>query len=148
VQPTEDYTQQHQNVTIRNSKQYSDLVEWLDFEYNMRAAKVVASIMWSLANTPGEPTNVGINTTTSENLSQFKGDLPKGLPVEGYQIVYHETGEPHWRNVIEVRNVNWYNLTSATIHTDNVIFGVRSVGIGGYNSPAVLPFPLGCARNC
>jgi len=148
VQPNEDYTQQHQNVTVRNGKQYGDLVEWLDFEYNTRAAKVVASTMWSLANAPGEPTNVGINTTTSDNFSQFKWDAPKGLPVEGYEILYRDTIEPHWTNVIEVGNVNWFNLTSATIHKDNVIFGVRSVGKGGYKSPAVLPFPFGCSRNC
>ncbi|KAH3959200.1 zinc metalloprotease [Parastagonospora nodorum] len=148
VQPNEDYTQQHQNVTVRNGKQYGDLVEWLDFEYNTRAAKVVASTMWSLANAPGEPMNVGINTTTSDNFSQFKWTAPKGLPVEGYEIVYRETLEPHWTSVIEVGDVNWYNLTSATIHKDNVIFGVRSVGKGGYRSPAVLPFPFGCTRNC
>lgn len=123
-------------------------MEWLDFEYNTRAAKVVASTMWSLANAPGEPTNVGINTTTSDNFSQFKWDAPKGLPVEGYEILYRDTIEPHWTNVIEVGNVNWFNLTSATIHKDNVIFGVRSVGKGGYKSPAVLPFPFGCTRNC
>ncbi|RAR01735.1 zinc metalloprotease [Stemphylium lycopersici] len=127
VQPNEDYTQQHQNVTVRNGKQYGDLVEWLDFEYNTRAAKVVASTMWSLANAPGVPTNVGINTTMSDNFSQFKWDAPEGLPVEGYEILYRETIEPHWTNVIEVGNVSWYNLTSATIHKDNVVFGVRSV---------------------
>ncbi|KAF1843042.1 putative zinc metalloprotease [Cucurbitaria berberidis CBS 394.84] len=148
VQPNEDYTQQHQDVRVKNGKQYGDLVEFLDFEYNTRAAKVVASTMWSLANAPGEPRNVGVNVTTSDNFSQFKWDAPLGLPVEGYEIVYRETIEPHWTSVIEVGNVNWYNLTSATIHKDNVIFGVRSIGKGGYRSPAVLPFPFGCSRNC
>ncbi|KAF2845756.1 putative zinc metalloprotease [Plenodomus tracheiphilus IPT5] len=148
VQPNEDYTQQHQNVTVRAGKQYGDLVEWLDFEYNTRAAKVVASTMWSLANAPDVPRNVGINVTTSDNFSQFQWDAPVGLRPEGYEIVYRETIEPHWTNVIEVGDVQWYNLTSATIHKDNVIFGVRSVGAGGYRSPAVLPFPFGCTRNC
>ncbi|EMD85529.1 hypothetical protein COCC4DRAFT_206890 [Bipolaris maydis ATCC 48331] len=148
VQPNEDYTQQHQNVTVRNGKQYGDLVEWLDFEYNTRAAKVVASTMWSLANAPGVPTNVGINTTSSDNFSQFRWTAPEGLPVQGYEILYRETNEAHWTNVIDVGNVTWYNLTSATIHKDNVIFGVRSVAEGEYKSPAVLPFPFGCSRNC
>ncbi|USP79233.1 hypothetical protein yc1106_06507 [Curvularia clavata] len=148
VQPNEDYTQQHQNVTVRNGKQYGDLVEWLDFDYNARAAKVVASTMWSLANAAGIPTSVGINTTSSDNFSQFRWTAPKGLPVEGYEIVYRDTISPHWTNVIEVGNVTWYNLTSATIHKDNVVFGVRSVAKGGYKSPAALPFPFGCSRNC
>jgi hypothetical protein len=130
VQPNEDYTQQHQNVTVRNGKQYGDLVEWLDFEYNTRAAKVVAATMWSLAN------------------SQFKWDAPKGLAPVGYEIVYRGTTESLWTNVIEVGDVKWFNLTSATVHKDNVIFGIRSVGEGGYRSPAVLPFPFGCVRNC
>ncbi|KAF2998224.1 hypothetical protein E8E13_005461 [Curvularia kusanoi] len=148
VQANEDYTQQHQDVRIQNGKQYGDLVEFLDFEYNTRAAKVVASTMWSLANAPGEPTNVGINVTTSDNFSQFRWTAPKGIKPEGYEIVYRETIEPHWQSVINVGDVTWYNLTSATIHKDNVIFGVRSVGKGGYRSPAVLPFPFGCSRNC
>ncbi|KAL5113378.1 hypothetical protein ACEQ8H_008743 [Pleosporales sp. CAS-2024a] len=148
VQPNEDYTQQHQNVTVRSGKQYGDLVEWLDFAYNARAAKVVASTMWSLANAPGVPTNVGINTTVSDNFSQFRWDAPNGLPAEEYEIVYRETLKPHWTTAIEVGNVTRYNLTSTAIHKDNVIFGVRSVGKGGYRSPAVLPFPFGCTRNC
>lgn len=148
VQANEDYTQQHQDIRVQDGKQYGDLVEFLDFEYNTRAAKVVASTMWSLANAPAEPRNVGINTTISDNFSQFKWDAPLGLAAEGYEIVYRETNAPHWENVIDVGNVNWYNLTSATINKDNVVFGVRSVGKGGYKSPAVLPFPFGCARNC
>lgn len=148
VQPNEDYTQQHQNVTVRAGKQYGDLVEWLDFEYNTRAAKVVAATMYSLANAPGAPTNVGINTTISDNFSQFRWTAPKGLKVKGYEILYRETNAVHWANVIDVGNVLAYNLTSHTIHKDNVIFGVRSVSEGGWKSPAVLPFPFGCERNC
>ena len=44
----------------------------LNLEYNTRAAKVVASTMWSLANAPGEPTNLEVNTTATENSSQFR----------------------------------------------------------------------------
>lgn len=145
VQPNEDYTQQHQDIRIQDGKQYGDLVEFLDFEYNARAAKVVASTMWSLANAPGEPTDVGINSAGSDNNGQFRWTAPKGLKPEGYEIVYRETVESHWTNVIEVGDVTRYNLTTATVHKDNVIFGVRSVGKGGYRSPAVLPFPFGCA---
>ena len=92
----------------------------------------------------GEPTNVGINTTVSDNFSQFRWTTPAGLEPEGYEIVYRETIEPHWTRVIEVGNVNWYNLTSATIHKDNVIFGVRSVGKGGYlkSGSAAIPVRL------
>lgn len=148
VQANEDYSQQHQDVRVQDGKQYGDLVEFLDFEYNTRAAKVVASALWSLANAPGEPTNVGVNVTTSDNFSQFRWTPPVGVRPVGYEILYRETSEAHWQSVIEVGDVTWYNLTSATIHKDNVIFGVRSVGKGGYRSPAVLPFPFGCSRNC
>lgn len=148
VQANEDYTQQHQDVVFKNGRQYGDLADWLDFDYNARAAKVVASTMWTLANAPQEPRNVGINVTASDNFSQFKWEAPVGLAPSSYEIVYRETIQPHWTHVIDVGDVNWYNLTSAVIHKDNVIFGVRSVGEGGYRSPAVLPFPFGCARNC
>ncbi|PSN67389.1 putative zinc metalloprotease [Corynespora cassiicola Philippines] len=148
VQPNEDYTQQHQDVRVVDGKQYGDLVENLDFEYNARAGKVVAASLWSLANAPAEPQNVGINTTSSDNNSQFKWDTPAGLPVEGYELVYRATNEPYWTNSLELGNVNWYNLSTSTINKDNVIYGIRSVAKGGYKSPAVLPFPFGCSRNC
>ncbi|KAG9198077.1 hypothetical protein G6514_000579 [Epicoccum nigrum] len=90
VQANEDYSQQHQDVRVQDGKQYGDLVEFLDFEYNTRAAKVVASAMWSLANAPGEPTNVGINVTTSDNFSQFRWTPPKGVQPEGIRIFLGE----------------------------------------------------------
>lgn len=148
VQPNEVYTQQHQDVRVVDGKQYGDLVEFLDFDYNARAAKVVASSLWSLANAPGEPRNVGINTTGSDNNSQLKWEAPAGLPVEEYEVLYRPTDESHWTNVIKVGNVNWVNISSATLHKDNIVFGVRSVGKTGWKSPAVLPFPFGCTRNC
>jgi hypothetical protein len=142
VQANEDYTQQHQDIRNASGIAYGDLPDYLDYAYNTRAAKVVAATMWSLANAPAEPRNVGVNNTVSDNFSQFRWEAPRGLEVEGYEIVYRETIEPHWSSVIDVGKVNWYNLTSATIHKDNVIFGVRSVGKGGYRSPAVLPLPF------
>jgi hypothetical protein len=142
VQANEDYTQQHQDIRNASGIAYGDLPDYLDYAYNTRAAKVVAATMWSLANSPAEPRNVGVNNTVSDNFSQFRWEAPVGLEVEGYEIVYRETIEPHWSSVIDVGKVNWYNLTSATIHKDNVIFGVRSVGKGGYRSPAVLPLPF------
>jgi hypothetical protein len=148
VQPNEDYTQQHQDVRIVDGKQYGDLVQWLDFDYNARAAKVVASALWSLANAPAPPSKVGINTTASDNDSQFQWEAPSGLPVEGYEILYRSTEAPLWTHVISVGDVEHFNLSSATLHKDNVVFGVRSVGKSGWKSPAVLPFPFGCSRNC
>ncbi|KAF1931247.1 uncharacterized protein M421DRAFT_99131 [Didymella exigua CBS 183.55] len=134
VQANEDYTQQNQDIHIQYGKQYGDLVEFLDFEYNTRAAKV-------------NQQKRGINVTASENYIQVRWTNPKGLKPDCYEIVYKETIEPHWTTVIEVGDMNWYNLTSATIHKDNEVFEVIRVGNGRYRSPTVPPFPFVRSRN-
>ncbi|KAF2191076.1 hypothetical protein K469DRAFT_735954 [Zopfia rhizophila CBS 207.26] len=145
VLPNEDYTQRHQDARVVSEKQYGDVVQFLDFGYNARVGKVNAAALWNLTNAPSEPRNVGINATASDSNTRFKRDAPPGLPTESYEIVYRATNAPLWTNAISVGNVNLANIT---LGRDNVIFGIHSVGKGGYKNPAVLPFPFGCSRNC
>lgn len=138
TEPNENFAHQHQNVRVENGVQFGDLVEFCDFTYIARVAKVNAAALWSLAKAPGMPTDVKINTTILTNdttLTWTRGVEPD---LAGYEVVWRATNDPFWTHVIAVGDV-----TTATINLskDNVIFGVRAVDGTNHRSPAVLPFP-------
>ena len=142
TEPAENYAHQHQDVRVEDGVQYGDLPEFCDFQYIARVGKVNAAVLWSLANAPGSPTNVFVNTTALDNDSQFVWEPPigGGIGVTGYEIVWRPTNAPFWTDYVPIfDNVLTYTVN---LSKDNVVFGIRSVGAGGYRSPAVFPFPL------
>jgi Peptidase family M28 len=144
TEPNENYKHQHQDVRVEDGVQYGDLPEFCDFDYISRVGKVNGAALWSLANAPGSPTNVHVNTTALSNDSQFVWEPPVGggIGVTGYEVVWRSTIAPFWTHAIPVGNV----LTATVnLSKDNVVFGIRSLGEGGYRSPAVFPFPLASA---
>ena len=52
--------------------QFGDLVEFCDFDYIARATKVNVATLYSLAQAPGTPKDVGIETTALTNLSTLE----------------------------------------------------------------------------
>ena len=141
TEPMEDYRHQHQDVKVVNGVQYGDLLEFCDFDFISRVCKVSGAAIWSLANAPGQPTNVSVNTTALSNDSQFVWQPPKagGIGTAGYEVVWRPTDAPFWTHAIPVGDVL---TTTVKLSKDNVIFGIRSVAENGYKSPAVFPFPL------
>ena len=141
TEPHENFKHQHQDVRVEDGVQYGDLPEFVDFDFVSRVGKVNGAVLWSLANAPGIPTNVYVNTTALDNNSQFIWEAPVGggKGVTGYEIVWRPTTAPQWTHYVPVGNV----LTATVDQSkDNVIFGIRSLGEGNYRSPAVFPFPL------
>jgi Zn-dependent M28 family amino/carboxypeptidase len=141
TEPAEDYRHQHQDVRLVNGVQYGDLPEFCDFDFISRVGKVNGAALWSLANAPGEPTDVFVNTTALSNDSQFVWGPPvsAGAVVAGYEVVWRATDAPFWTHYVPVGNVLTATLK---LSKDNVVFGIRSVSADGYKSPAVFPFPL------
>ncbi len=141
TEPNEDYRHQHQDVRVVDGVQYGDLPEFCDFDFISRVGKVNGAALWSLANAPGQPTDVYVNTTALSNDSQFVWQAPigGGIGVTGYEVVWRPTDAPFWTHYIPVGNVL---TTTVKLSKDNVIFGIRSVAANGYKSPAVFPFPL------
>ena len=93
---------------------------------------------WSLANAPGTPKNVKVNATVLSNQSQFSWTKSNETGLAGYEIVWRPTDAPFWTHVIPVGMVS---TAAVDLSKDNVNFGIRSVGINGYRSPAAFPFP-------
>jgi len=141
TEPRENFNHEHRNVEVINGVQFGDLLEFVDFDYVGRVAKVNAAVMWALATGPGTPKNLqihtspptgfaGINTTT---LTWSANPEPN---LAGYQVVMRETTSPDWTNTTDVGNVTTVTLN---ISKDNVQFGVRAVDQNGNRSPVAFP---------
>lgn len=150
TEAVEDYAHQHQNVRIgEDGVQYGDLIEFVDFDYTARVAKVNLASMWAAANAPAAPTNVTISEevgfpASSEqtpleiisNDSKFSWDVEDD--VEGYELVFRPSGALQWtRSVWAGRNAS----VTVPLGKDDFQFGVRAVGKGGMKSAATYPLP-------
>jgi Zn-dependent M28 family amino/carboxypeptidase len=139
TEPNEDYAHQHQDVRVEGGKQYGDLVEFCDFDYIARVARVNAATLWSLASAPGTPKGVRVRTSALTNDTELVWERGTEPDLAGYEVVWRETTAPEWTTVIRVGDV-----TTATIDLskDNVFFGVRAVDRAGHRSPVAYPTPI------
>jgi hypothetical protein len=138
TEPAEIFAHEHQDVRVENGIQFGDLIEFCDFPYIARVARVNLATIWSLSQAPGTPKNVRIDTTQLTNqstLSWLRGADP-GLA--GYEVLWRETSAPDWTNVIAVGDVSTVTID---LSKDNVMFGVRAVNAAGLRSPAAFPLP-------
>ena len=147
----EDFTHQHQDPRVQNGTQYGDLLEFVDFEYTARVARVNLASMWSAANAPAMPLNVTISTLVGfpaasestplyeiSNDSQFNWMTGNDPLVAGYELVWRPSGALQWTHSLAVGNVG---TATVNLSKDDVQFGIRAVGANGKKSPAVFPQP-------
>ncbi|KAI0764549.1 Zn-dependent exopeptidase [Trametes elegans] len=141
TEPHEDFAHQHQDVRVDGAtgKQFGDLIEFCDMPFITRVARVNGAALWSLANAPGTPRNVTLDTAVLTNNSTLAWALPRDTAgVAGYEVLWRPTVAPFWTNVVPVGLVS---EVTVDVSKDNVVFGVRAVGTNGYRSPAAFPFP-------
>ena len=141
TEPRENFDHEHQNTQVLNGVQFGDLIQFVDFDYIARVAKVNGAALWALGTAPSTPKNVlihataplnfaGINTTT---LTWNANPEPN---LAGYEVVMRETTSPDWTDAIDVGNVTTVTLD---ISKDNVQFGLRAVDQAGHRSPVAFP---------
>jgi hypothetical protein len=138
TEPRENFDHEHQDVRVENGVQYGDLVEFCDFGYIARVARVNAAALWSLAQAPGTPKGVVIDTTrlTNDTTLRWQPGTEPGLA--GYEVVWRETTAPDWQHTLPVGKVG---TVTVDLSKDNVLFGVRAVDTAGRRSPAAAPKP-------
>jgi hypothetical protein len=138
TEPRENFAHQHQDTRVQDGVQFGDLIEFCDFDYIHRVAKVNAATMWSLANGPGTPKNLLIDDAVLTNDSTLSWDANADPDIAGYEIVWRPCTEPDWTHAIPVGNV-----TTATVPLikDNMFIGVRAVNKAGQHSPVAFPTP-------
>jgi hypothetical protein len=140
----ENFNHEHQNVRVEGGVQFGDLLEFVDFDYVARVAKVNSAVYWTLATNPGTPKNVQIHTTPppglpGTNLSMFTWNANPESNIAGYEIVMRETTSADWTDTISVGSVTTVTLD---ISKDNVQFGLRAVDTAGNRSPVAFPLAV------
>ncbi len=139
TEPNEDFSHQHQNLRTEGGKVYGDLIEFVDFDYTAKVAKVNAAALASLALAPSAPKDVKVRTDKLVNDSTLVWAANPEPDVAGYRIVWRDTTAAQWEGSQYVGNV-----TEATVKLskDNVFFGVQAIDKDGNVSPATYPAPL------
>jgi hypothetical protein len=143
----EDFNHQHQNVRVENGVQYGDLLQYVNFDYVERVARLNAATLAVLASAPPEPLNVKVLTSNLDNNSTFTWAAGPGTPAgTQYEIVWRAMDAPDWQRSIFAdkagakQDAGTWTVT-LPVSKDNVIFGVRAVDAAGHRSPAVVPMP-------
>jgi peptidase M28-like protein len=140
TEPRENFAHEHQDVRVVDGVQYGDLVQFCDFGYIARVARVNAAVLWSLAQAPSTPRGVVIDTTQLTNETTLRWQAGEETDLAGYEVLWRETTAPDWTHVIPVGKVSEVTID---LSKDNVFFGVRAVDLDGHHSPTAAPQPAG-----
>jgi len=143
-EPRENFNHEHQNVRVENGVQFGDLIDFVDFNYTARVAKVNMATLWALASSPSTPKGLQIHTTPppglpGTNLTTLTWNANPESNLTGYEVVMRETTVPDWTSAIPVGNVATVTLN---ISKDNVQFGLRAVDQNGNRSPVAFPLTV------
>ncbi|MPZ86110.1 MAG: M20/M25/M40 family metallo-hydrolase [Actinophytocola sp.] len=138
TEPNENFAHQHQDVRVEDGKQFGDLIEFCDFAFVTRVAKVNAAALWSLATAPGAPKGTHILTANLTNDTDLVWERGTEPDIAGYEVVWRETTAAEWTHAIPVGDVT---ATSVDMSKDNVFFGVRAVDRAGRRGPVAFPTP-------
>ena len=137
----EDYRHQHQDVRVEDGTQFGDLLQFVDFGYMTRVAKVNAATLAALAGAPGTMQDVRVHTGQLSVDTDLEWSPSPDADLAGYEIVYRDTIEPYWTHVIPVSKATTRYLVKG-ITKDNYLFGVRAVDTAGNRSPVAFPRPV------
>src|ERR1022692_3696540 len=69
TEPRENFNHEHQNTQVVNGVQLGDLIQFVDFDYIARVARVNGAALWALGTAPSTPKNVLIHATAPPNFS-------------------------------------------------------------------------------
>jgi hypothetical protein len=137
-EPNEDFSHQHQNLRTEGGKVYGDLIEFDDFNYIAKVARVNAAALATLALAPAAPQGVKLRTDKLENDSNLVWQPNTEPDLAGYRIVWRDTTAPGWQGSMYVGNVT---QGTVKLSKDNYFFGVQAVDKDGNVSVATYPMP-------
>jgi Zn-dependent M28 family amino/carboxypeptidase len=139
TEPNETFAHEHQDVRVdpATGVQFGDLIDFDDFSFIERVAKVNVATMWSLAQGPGTPKGLQIVAAVLTNSTQLAWTANTDPDLAGYEVVWRETTESDWTNAVPVGNVTTVILPLSP--KDNFQFGVRAVDRDGNHSPVAFP---------
>ncbi|HEX7840641.1 MAG TPA: M28 family metallopeptidase [Kofleriaceae bacterium] len=138
TEPNETFAHEHQDVRVdQNGLQFGDLIDFDDFSFMQRVARVNVATMWSLSQGPGTPKGAQIVAAVLTNSTQLAWNPNTDPDLAGYEVVWRETTASDWTHAIPVGNVTTVTLPLSP--KDNFQFGVRAVDKDGHHSPVAFP---------
>ncbi|KAJ7085624.1 peptidase M28 [Mycena crocata] len=135
TEPHENYAHQHQDVRVVDGVQFGDLARFCDFDFIARVARVNGVALWSLAQAPGTPKALTLDTSVLTNNSTLTWTPDPAA--SAYEVVWRSSEDAFWTHVVPIGKVS---TATILLSKDNAQFGVRAVGANGFRSPAAFPF--------
>jgi hypothetical protein len=138
TEPREDYTRQHEDVREEAGIRYGDTIDGLDFEYLTSVARLNAAVVAELALAPSAPKGVRV-------FGAVRNDTRIAWTREAdarYEAAVRRTTSPRWERFHTVDSRGEAVIPEIL---DDVVVGLRSVGLDGRRSPAVVPAEPGAA---
>jgi len=144
TEPREDFSRQHQNVTMRDGKPYGDLPDFVDFAYTANVTRVVVATLAELAAAPRLPVVHGALLRRDRYDTEVTYTAPDG--VDHVEFVWRDTTAPDWTGLVAMEDARLRpGRNGRTVGTlpgvclDVVVVGVRSVGADGSRSRVQTP---------
>ena len=144
----EDFNHQHQDVVIpppgSSEPIKGDLIQFVDFDYVAKVARLNAATLATLAASPGAPVKLAIDTKALDNGTTLTWEAPAGAgPGVHYQLLWRETSAPNWQFVKTIAAPTTSDSGGFSVRVpiskDNVVFGLRSVDAAGHRSLVAVP---------
>ena len=134
----ENYDWQHQDVRKEGGKQFGDLVQFMDFDYCTKVAKINAAVLATIGFAPAPPRNAGIVVSRLEYSTTVRWDRNHEQDLAGYYVRYRETTSSVWQHTVFTADTT---LTLPVLK-DDVLLGVQSVDRDGNVSLVSIPRPV------
>jgi len=135
----ENWNHQHQNVRTENGVFYGDTIEFVDFAYLARVARLNAMALASLASAPPPPIEVTVNGALSDDTT-VKWTATAGAAT--YRIWWRETTSPTWQHSLDVPG-DKVEFVVKDVVLDDHFFGVQTLSAAGFGSPIQYAGPPG-----
>lgn len=143
-EPREDFSRQHQDVTVRDGKPYGDVPEYADFAYTANVTRVVVATLAELASAPPPPLVVSAQLRRERYDTEVVFEPAPGAVA--HEFVWRETTAPDWTGVVDMASAKVAPArgkrlvaTLPGVCLDDVVVGVRSVGADGSRSRVATP---------
>jgi acetylornithine deacetylase/succinyl-diaminopimelate desuccinylase-like protein len=144
TEPREDFSRQHQDVVTRDGKPYGDLPEWADFAYTANVTRVVVATLAELASAPPPPRAISAQLRRDRYDTELVDQPAPGAAT--CEFVWRETTDPDWTHVVAMAAARPRATRSSRmlatlpdVCLDDVVVGVRSVGLDGSRSRVSTP---------
>jgi hypothetical protein len=143
----ENFDHQHQVVRVENGIQFGDLIQFDDFPYMARVARLNAATLATLASAPPIPQNVQFKPSGLNNDTTMTWTTPADAPATAHdEVVWRETNAADWQysspaSAFELTTDGSAHTLTLPVSKDNVILAIRSCDSKGHCSPAAAPLP-------